>query len=109
VIEVSPAGEIVWEFSGGLSWPRDADRLENGNTLITDSKNHRVIEVIPEGQVIWEFTDLVLPYEADRLKSGNTLIADSEGRRVVEVSPGGEVVWSYPGDPGVPRWGSGRA
>lgn len=69
VIEYDLAsGEPVWKYGGSekLDWPRDADRLPNGNTLITDSLNHRVIEVNKSGDVVWEFSGVRLPYEADR-------------------------------------------
>jgi len=94
---------VVWEYcpqgASSLNWPRDADRLANGNTLITDSKNGRVIEVTPEGDVVWEFRDLRMPYEADRLLNGNTLISDSGNHRVIEVDPLGKIVWVYPFNP----------
>jgi outer membrane protein assembly factor BamB len=66
----------VWEYTGppgsSLQWPRDADRLPNGNTLVTDSRNNRILEIDPEGRVVWRFEDLggdviPLPYEADRI------------------------------------------
>ncbi len=50
-----------------LDWPRDADRLPSGNTLVTDTKNERVAEVIPEGTLVWEFYAPWLPYDAARL------------------------------------------
>ena len=31
----------------------DADRLPNGNTLITSGARARLIEVTPEGEVVW--------------------------------------------------------
>ncbi|WP_459193685.1 aryl-sulfate sulfotransferase [Halosimplex sp. J119] len=69
----------ILESAGGLEffWPRDADRLPNGNTLITDSRNKRVVEVNPQGELVWSVaTDRVvtsgpgIPYEADRLPYG---------------------------------------
>jgi hypothetical protein len=63
-------GEWVrtWEVgTGSLNWPRDADRLENGNTLITDTLNHRVMEVTPTGEVVWEYYATWGPYDAERL------------------------------------------
>ncbi|NHN46815.1 hypothetical protein G9464_04285 [Halostella sp. JP-L12] len=59
----------VWEYGGSdlLHWPRDADRLPNGNTLIVDTFNNRVIEVNSAGQVVWEYGGLAMPYAADRL------------------------------------------
>jgi len=54
-----------------FQWPRDADRLPNGNTLIVDSRNHRVLEVTPDGEVVWEVYTPGLPYDAERVRFGN--------------------------------------
>jgi hypothetical protein len=53
-----------------LQWPRDADRLPNGNTLVTDSNGNRILEVAPNGSVVWS-ADLGFPYEAERLGTGD--------------------------------------
>ena len=76
VVEYDRAsGRELWAYDGtgsgrGLQWPRDADRLPNGNTLITDSRNFRVLEVDSQGAVVWR-ADLrdrrAIVYEADRL------------------------------------------
>ncbi|ELZ09290.1 hypothetical protein C479_10730 [Halovivax asiaticus JCM 14624] len=66
-------GEWVrsWEWADGtIQWPRDADRLPNGNTLIADSHGQRVIEVNPSGEIVWEVPS-TLPYEAERLETGS--------------------------------------
>jgi hypothetical protein len=42
-------GEVVWEFE--LAGVRDADRLPNGNTLITGGIH--IVEVTPDGEVVW--------------------------------------------------------
>jgi hypothetical protein len=64
----------VWTLreAGGLrlQWPRDADRLPNGNTLVTDSLNRRVFEVTPEGRVVWSYGTPLIPYEADPIPDG---------------------------------------
>jgi hypothetical protein len=80
VIQVdNSAEEIEWAYSGPrgdpLQWPRDADRLPNGNTLITDSRNNRILEINASGEVVWTFDDpdgkvIPLPYEAERLPVG---------------------------------------
>jgi hypothetical protein len=57
----------TWTLEGQLDWPRDADRLPNGNTLVTDSKHDRVIEVTPDGEVVWEVYGPWLVYDAERL------------------------------------------
>jgi outer membrane protein assembly factor BamB len=65
--------EVIWTFRGSdqqLAWPRDADRLPNGNTLVVDSRNFRVLEVNETGTVVWEYSlegDRGIVYDADRL------------------------------------------
>ncbi|WP_440008734.1 arylsulfotransferase family protein [Halomicrococcus sp. SG-WS-1] len=62
--------EVAWQVdsAGGVrfDWPRDADRLPNGNTLVTDSRNNRVVELNASGDVVWSARVPTVPYEADR-------------------------------------------
>lgn len=53
-----------------LQWPRDADRLPNGNTLITDTHGGRVVEVDRTGNIVWS-VDVASAYEAERIKTGD--------------------------------------
>jgi hypothetical protein len=53
-----------------LQWPRDADRLPNGNTLVTDTNGKRLVEVAPDGSVVWS-VPLSHPYDAERLGTGD--------------------------------------
>ena len=73
--------EPVWALyeAGGIEfrWPRDADKLPNGNILITDTLNKRVIEVNPEGEIVWGVWTKYIPYEADRLPYGEINGLDS--------------------------------
>jgi len=66
--------EVAWtlERAGGidLRWPRDADRLANGNTLVTDTLNKRIFEVDRNGTVVWSVETERIPYEADRVPQG---------------------------------------
>ncbi len=62
VIEVDPAtGKIEWEYKGEppISFYSfhisGAERLPNGNTLITEGAPGRIIEVTPTGEIVWEF------------------------------------------------------
>jgi hypothetical protein len=55
----------------GLNWPRDADRLPNGNTLVVDTMNHRVVELTPDGEVVWEFHAPWAPYDVERMQLGD--------------------------------------
>jgi hypothetical protein len=63
-IEVNPATkEIVWKYQDHPSWnffsPRMgiAQRLANGNTLLTESSFGRFFEVTNEGQIVWEYVN----------------------------------------------------
>jgi hypothetical protein len=76
VVEVDAGSEeVVWAYDGTgsgtkLQWPRDADRLPNGNTLVTDSRNNRVLEVDANGSVVWQYSlaeEGGIIYEADRV------------------------------------------
>jgi len=62
--------EIGWTDHGAngirYDWPRDADRLPNGNTLITDTRNARLVEVNEAGDVVWAAKAPQNVYEADR-------------------------------------------
>lgn len=62
--------EATWRWNDDqLQWPRDADRLPNGNTLITDSNGDRVLEINQSGDIVWS-VEVGLPYEAERLSTG---------------------------------------
>jgi len=63
--------EQSWVWSDAeMSWPRDADRLPNGHTLITDTNSQRVLEINETGDVIWQ-VEVERPYEAERLGTGD--------------------------------------
>jgi len=63
IIEFNPVTfEIVWQYgaeSGEEQFcsPKisSAQRLPNGNTLITDGDNGRLFEVTPDRKMVWEF------------------------------------------------------
>jgi len=62
VLEYDPATmRKVWEFRGSPEQPfyskalGTAERLENGNTLISESDYGRAFEVTPDGTIAWEF------------------------------------------------------
>lgn len=71
--EWQPAWTLRRAGGAALHWPRDADRLENGNTLVTDTLNKRIFEVTPNGTVVWSRqtpSDTPIAYEAERLPEG---------------------------------------
>ena len=102
VIEVTPDGEVVWEYSEDIA-PTDSERLENGNTLIAD-RDEGVIEVTPDKEIVWEYSGLDGVFCVQRLTNGDTLIVaqgsmkDPGSRgRVIEVTSDKEIVWEYSG------------
>jgi hypothetical protein len=69
-----PARNYTGTDGTAFSWPRDADLLENGNILVTDSYNSRVVEMTWNGSTVWSVNTgdepSSMPYEADRLPPG---------------------------------------
>ncbi|MDI6792020.1 MAG: OmpA family protein [bacterium] len=106
VAEVPLHGKVedaVWQYgtpgvSGGghnqLYRPTDADKLSNGNYLITDAGDgHRVIEVDQNRNIVWEYDQLVTPVDADYLPDRGTYLITDRGTmgtlddndRIIEV------------------------
>ncbi|MFB6103423.1 MAG: hypothetical protein ABEJ73_12785 [Haloplanus sp.] len=74
VVEYEKRGDEwvrTWLYAKGLDWPRDADRLPNGNTLVTDTANGRIIELTPQGEIAWQYNTTFGPYDAERLAYGD--------------------------------------
>lgn len=82
VLEIDPTTlEVIWRCgSGGMPGPgpdkmqnihffsnfiSSAQRLPNGNTLITEGSSGRIIEVTPEREIVWEY---ISPYLNKRMK-----------------------------------------
>lgn len=72
-----PSGNyrVSWgvDSANGLAfaWPRDADRLPDGSTLITDSRHHRVVRIAANGSVIQSWRTDKLPYDAEVVDVGD--------------------------------------
>jgi hypothetical protein len=64
-----PAWTLTRADGEALDWPRDADRLPDGTTLVTDTRNARLILVDESGETLWRkrFDYRTIPYESDRL------------------------------------------
>lgn len=111
VVEVSPDKNIVWTWSDPVLQPKFAQRLENGNTLITASDNMGgntiVLEVSPTcDKTLCPSRDIIWSYsgersnsfvQATRLPNGNTLIVSTRinGDGIIEVNKNGQIVWQY--------------
>jgi hypothetical protein len=94
VLEVDPGSrEVLWEYGGEEGSPLFseecglAQRLPNGNTLVTETDAGRAVEVDPGGRIVWEYRspfragargELVAAiFEVERiaLEAGNLLAA----------------------------------
>jgi hypothetical protein len=100
VLEVNRSGETVWSFDGGaepLNWPRDADKLADGNILITDSRNSLIRIINPQGDPVWEYRANYFAnfYDANMTPNGTVLISDQQRKQVIEVDMGGNIVWQF--------------
>jgi hypothetical protein len=100
---------VVWEYTG-VANTGEAQRLPNGNTLISCGTQKRLIEVTPDKQIVWEFTDKDAPdlnitwvSSLQQLKNGNLLIGnfmrgkEGQGAHAIEVTHDKEkrVVWKW--------------
>jgi len=115
VYEINRNGDNIWTYDD----PRvsnDADRLENGNTLVVwggndEKEDAQVKEVNKEGEVVWEWYAKdhfdKEPYNeisdqgwthcnsAERLSNGNTLISLRNFNKTIEVDSEGNIVWEH--------------
>ena len=64
LIELDPLkNQIVWEYHNlnltpfFTDWGGSAQRLQNGNTLITETSKGRVFEITKDGEIVWEFNN----------------------------------------------------
>jgi hypothetical protein len=108
IMEVSPSGDLVWQYVGELAFPHSAERLPNGDTLISDTAHDRVLRVSAAGEITWSSDEwssgsgtlsdgshLRYPNDAELLDNGHLLITDRNNNRVIEVDEAGRIVWTY--------------
>ncbi len=64
VVEINPkTNEIEWEYRDAPYWDffsatvSGAQRLPNGNTLITEGVTGRLFQVTPDGKIVWEYVN----------------------------------------------------
>jgi hypothetical protein len=108
VVEVDRAGKIHFEFKGTQSEVNTAQRLANGNTLLTEAgPKPRVLEVNRAGEIVVEFpiqcqlTNFHMQTRMTRkLANGNYLIPHLLDKVVREHKPDGAIAWSVP----TPNW-----
>jgi hypothetical protein len=106
VAEINPLhpAPAVWEYNGNMNnnsilrsfcspFMGSAQRLPNGNTLITESEWGRIFEVTKEGETVWEYVN---PYFSKGEESSNKVY---RAYRVAPtwpngpVGPSGQFIW----------------
>ncbi|GAB1538012.1 aryl-sulfate sulfotransferase [Scytonema sp. NUACC21] len=100
VIEVNRQNqEIVWEYTDNppqnffSSYISGAQRLGNGNTLITEGAYGRIFEVTPSGEIVWEYVNPF--FELQDVPGEHALVSRGEQNsvfRAFRYSPA-EVPW----------------
>ena len=94
VVEFDLDGQEVWHYQAKS--PRAAEKLANGNVLISELKNNRIIEVNMKGDIVWQ-AKVDVPLTVYPLTNGNILVAQfSNPSQAVEINRLGEVVWRMP-------------
>ncbi len=109
VAEYDNSGREVWSYAVESPW--SAERLRNGNTLITTNRK-LVLEVDPQGKTVWQITAADAAGHridgfqiATRLPNGNTLVNNwvntwsttvdkaNPPVQALEFTPGKKIVW----------------
>ena len=93
VSEITRQGKVIWQKC--LDQPDSAERLANGNTLITQFRKGKAVEVDQRGDVVWQYTNLYKPTDARRLPNGDTVICEYGRRRIIRVNRMGDILWQY--------------
>ena len=100
-IEVTRAGEVVFEFEGTQSEVNTVQPLENGNVLLTEAgAKPRLLEVSRKGRVVVEVLLQAQTRDhhlqtrmARKLANGNYLVPQLLDKVVREYTPAGKIVW----------------
>lgn len=98
VTEYTLAGEVVWEYAVPLL-AFEAERLPNGNTLISGREG--LIEVNPSKEIVWQLSHDEVPEIGSRWfagfkirENGNIVIMNPNGAvPIYEVNRAKQIVW----------------
>ena len=104
-IEGTREDQIVKTFTAGgtVSILAFYSRLDNGDTLLTDSGNALIMEVNSNAVPVWQYVintnppsvTAPLPTRAVRLNDDDTLISDQFNNQVIRVDSKGAIVATY--------------
>lgn len=103
VVEVTRAGEKVFEWKGTQSEVNTAQALPNGNILATEAgPKPRIVEISREGKIVVEvpITSQTTNHHMEsrmtrKLANGNYLVPQLLDKVVREYDPQGKVVWEF--------------
>ncbi len=111
LIEVTPAGQIVWEYTFKVSRPGlgadDAFFVNGGKNVLASLEDNQLIELIDyqTKKVIWSYGIpgtagskpglLNTPDDAYSLPNGDIIVADIKNCRVLEIAPDKHIVRQY--------------
>jgi outer membrane protein assembly factor BamB len=106
--EVTPDKKVVWKHESKPTEGHKAlqihsfQRLENGNTMISESGNARIIEVDKDDKIVKEFPLFVEHPSTHsdtrlvrKLANGHYLVAHENDGAVREYDENGKVIWTY--------------
>ena len=99
ILEVNPAGEVVWRFGDGLDFAHSAERLADGATLITDTGNHRLLVVAPDGSVRLDSAQWGSLSDGSRLRTLQVAAAASAHLQLYFLDGEGGALTSAPAAP----------
>jgi outer membrane protein assembly factor BamB len=95
LVEVDPAGRIVWKLSDLYTTPHDPEILANGNILVNTRMPQVITEFTPAGRIVWQYqpdqNEVNTVRSVHRLPNGNTIL--SERTKIIEITPEREIVW----------------
>ena len=95
LVEVAPAGNIVWKLPDLFTTPHDPEILPNGNILVNTRGPQVIKEITPAGKIVWQYRpnpeDVNVVRYNHRLPNGNILFV--ERTKIMEITNQREVVW----------------
>jgi hypothetical protein len=108
IVEVTPDKRVVWRYEAKPLPGHKAvqihafQRLDNGNTMVSESGNARIVEVDKNDHIVREFP-LTVEHPSShsdtrlvrKLDNGHYLVAHENDGTVREYDESGKVVWSY--------------
>jgi hypothetical protein len=92
-VELDKTGQKVWEVKLGQEQCFDAERLENGNTLVATPTS--LIEFRPNQEKVRVWPQAGRVNSVQVLSTGNFLVANHGLNAVMELNRQGDVLWRH--------------